>query len=105
MEDINDNDIDFDADDFESEDELPVAPVSPEQKYDETVARITWALEQHARIYPQLIASVEPFDAKLAKKIKASADADAALMSYLKSKAERNEHPTLIGKLIALLGR
>lgn len=92
-------------DDEEDEgDFTPAPPASPEQQYSDTVSRITWALEQHDRIYPQLIASVEPFDKKLAQKIRESAKADAALMTYLKQKAEKNEHPSLVSRLFALLG-
>lgn len=55
------------------------------------VARITSALEQADAVYPPMIAQAAQFDRQLAAKIAKAAEADAELLQYIRSKAERGE--------------
>lgn len=67
------------------------------------VARITAALEQHDKVYPQLIAAVAPFDKELARLIAEAAAADAKMLQHLKTKAEAGESKGFLATVVGLL--
>lgn len=110
MDNNYDDEFDTDTDDCDEDDGeetvsiAPSEPPTPKEVFQSTVSRITAALNQHDVVYPQLIAAVEPFDKKLAAKIRAAAEADMELLRYLQGKAERNEHPSLVSRIFGLLG-
>lgn len=67
------------------------------------ITKLDGALSQHGTVYPTLIATAAQFDKELAAKIQASADADMALFTYLKSKAEQPAPQGIIARIGALL--
>lgn len=76
--------------------------MASKDEFKATVERMTAQLEAIDTVYPALIARVEPFDRELAAKIRASMNADAELLRYVRSKAEARE--VLPAGVFALLG-
>lgn len=99
------NNIEAYDDEMEDSDEMDAeeVPADPKQVFSDTVAKISYALNQHDVIYPQLIAAVAPFDKKLAALIEASAAADRQMFEYLRGKAEVPGPKTFIDRIVGIL--
>lgn len=81
---------------------LPSGNEITKDEFAAMVARIEAALATHDDVYPAMIANAMAFDRQLAAKIQAAADADAALLTYIKSKAEQRT-PGLLATIGSLL--